>query len=143
MIQPRDASVNAIGEVAVSVIVLIGGFILAAVAPNAEARTLGASAVTAALVFWFQRRSADSAQSSLRDIANGKLSQLLEAQAQQGAQILAAQAQQQSRMDGVVSLMSSFAKTAQAGAAATQQAAQATTSAAAALQSTAEKAAEH
>lgn len=67
--------VTAIGEILVSLVALgIGGWLLG-FSGNQGAETAGAGVMSAVVVFWFQRRAAESATAAVTSLASGKADQ--------------------------------------------------------------------
>ena len=92
--------VYVVGEVLISVIALLGALGMLFYGGDQGAKLAASGLLSAVTVFWFQRRQAEQANNNMAMLADGKLTQLLEAQ----------QAQQV-RSDALVTLLAQVART--------------------------------
>jgi hypothetical protein len=81
--------VYVVGEVVVSLVVLVGGFLLVFYSPDQAVQLVGSGAVSAATVFWFQRRANEHSTNGLRELTQASLAELHEQQAAQRSSITA------------------------------------------------------
>jgi hypothetical protein len=87
-----------IGEILISVLGLSGSMLVLFYSTDEGVKLAASGLLSAIAVFWFQRRASEQSNNNLAMLADGKLSQLLQSQAQQ-----------QQRTDAVVSLMGQLA----------------------------------
>lgn len=70
-----------VGEVVISLVVIGGGFaVLLHPSADESVRIAVAGFIGAAISFWFSRRQGEHSENALREVANGKLSALLDKQ---------------------------------------------------------------
>lgn len=69
-----------VGEVLVSLLVLSGGFALVYYSADQAVQLVGSGAISAATVFWFQRRSTEQSNNSVRSVTEASLYELHEQQ---------------------------------------------------------------
>lgn len=81
--------VYVVGEVLVSLIVLLGGFWLVFFSGEESVKLVGSGAITGATTFWFSRRQAEQSNNALAHVANGKLQHLVDQYEAQQASIQA------------------------------------------------------
>lgn len=83
-----------VGEVVISILAMVGGFVLVFYSEQSDVKLVGSGVLSAVTALWFARRQGEQSNNALQSLANGKLSQLLEHQAQQ-----------QVRTDALVTMM--------------------------------------
>lgn len=88
--------VYVVGEVLISVLALAGALAVLFFSTDQGVKLAASGLLSAVTVFWFQRRGSEQSNNNLATLANGKLSQLLNSQAQL-----------QARTDGLVTLIAS------------------------------------
>lgn len=94
-------NIYVVGEVLISVIALVGALAVLFFSGDQDVKLTASGLLSAITVFWFSRRAAEQSNNNLTMLANGKLTQLLEAQ----SMIASNQQAQVARTDGLVSLM--------------------------------------
>jgi hypothetical protein len=79
--------VYVVGEVLVSLVVLVGGFLLVFYSPEQAAQLVGAGALGSATAFWFQRRSSEQSNNTTKEVLSQTMVQLHEQQEAQRSSI--------------------------------------------------------
>jgi hypothetical protein len=74
--------VYVIGEVTVSIVALAGSMAVLFYSADEGVKLTASGVLSAIVVFWFSRRQAEQSNTALASIANGKLTELLDAQRQ-------------------------------------------------------------
>jgi hypothetical protein len=82
MVNPTSL-IYVVGEVVISVLALVGGFLMVFYSPEESVKLVGSGVLSAVTALWFTRRQGEQSNNALSAVADGKLTRVLDQLADQ------------------------------------------------------------